>query len=263
MLVLALAWGICCGGAQEPQAGGVDRSGAPAVEKARGTEDDAPPVAVPAEAERREERQKMLEVLRRYGIDDAQVLEAMARVPRHEFVPKSQERYAYNDGPLPIGYGQTISQPYIVAEMTHQLRLKEDSKVLEVGAGSGYQAAVLAEITPHVRTIEIIKPLAESAAERLEKLGYADVEVRHGDGYYGWKEAAPFDAIIVTAAAGQIPPPLLEQLKPGGRMLIPVGGPFSIQTLMLVEKDADGAVSSRELMSVRFVPLTRDQSAGR
>jgi len=248
---LALAWCLCCGGSEDPAGAG-------------GGVTEGPPeghITLPADAARADELRKMLLVIRRHGMRDRTVLEAMARVPRHKFVPEDEKRYAYRDGPLPIGYGQTISQPYIVAEMTRQLNLAADSKVLEVGTGSGYQAAVLAEITPHVWTIEIIKPLAESAAERLEKLGYTNVEVRHGDGYYGWEEEAPFDAIIVTAAAGQIPPPLLSQLTAGGRMVIPVGGPFSTQTLVLVEKAADGTVTSRELMGVRFVPLTREKSA--
>jgi len=248
---LALAWCLCCGGCH-------DSAGASGGALEGPLEGD---ITLPAGAERADELRKMLLIIRRYGMRDRKVLEAMARVPRHKFVPEDQKRYAYRDGPLPIGYGQTISEPYIVAEMTRQLNLTADSKVLEVGTGSGYQAAVLAEITPHVWTIEIIKPLAESAAERLETLGYTSVKVRHGDGYYGWEEEAPFDAIIVTAAAGRIPPPLLSQLKAGGRMVIPVGAPFSVQTLILVEKAADGTLTSRELMGVRFVPLTREKSA--
>ena len=206
---------------------------------------------------RRDERDGMCRVIELYGFDDKNVLAAMRKAPRHEFVPENAQRAAYRDGPLPIGHGQTISQPYIVAEMTRLIRLKEDSRVLEIGTGSGYQAAVLAEVTPHVYSIEIIKPLADTAAKRLEKLGDDKVNVRHGDGFYGWEEHAPFDAIIVTAAAGQIPPPLIKQLAPGGVMVIPVGGAFSIQTLMLVEKDSRGVVTSRSLMAVRFVPLTR------
>jgi protein-L-isoaspartate(D-aspartate) O-methyltransferase len=181
----------------------------------------------------------------------------MLAVPRHEFVPDDRSRSAYEDTPLPIGYGQTISQPHIVAEMTRRLRLAEDSKVLEIGTGSGYQAAVLTEFTPHVFTIEIIEPLAEAARKRLGRLGYGVVRVRHADGYYGWPEEAPFDAIVVTAAAGQIPPPLIEQLAPGGRMVIPVGGRFATQSLMLVQKDEEGRVRSRSLMAVRFVPFVR------
>lgn len=204
----------------------------------------------------------MVEVIRRYGLTDEPILRAMAAVPRHEFVPPSQSARAYDDTPLPIGYGQTISQPYIVAEMTRLLKLTPEKRVLEIGTGSGYQAAVLTEFTAHVYTVEIIKPLADSAKERLKRLGYDVVKVRHGDGYYGWPEEAPFDAIIVTCAAGQIPPPLLRQLAPGGRMVIPVGPAFATQWLMLVEKDRDGRVRSRALMPVRFVPLVRQVKSG-
>ncbi len=158
--------------------------------------------------------------------------------------------------PLPIGHGQTISQPYIVALMTELLAPKAGDVVLEVGTGSGYQAAVLAELGARVYTIEIVPPLANSAALRLEQLGYSNVEVRLGDGYYGWPEHAPFDGIIVTAAANAIPPPLIEQLKPGGRMLIPVGAPFSAQELIVLVKDTKGKVSTRSVLPVAFVPLT-------
>lgn len=195
----------------------------------------------------------------REAVTDARVLDAMRTVPRHEFVPKGAEDRAYEDRPLPIGHGQTISQPYIVALMTELLEVRPESYVLEIGTGSGYQAAVLAEIVDRVYSIEIIKPLADTAAERLKRLGYANVETRHGDGYFGWADAAPFDAIIVTAAASHIPPPLVEQLKPGGRMVIPVGPPFQPQQLMLVEKDKDGTVTQRSVLPVRFVPLTRGE----
>ncbi len=205
---------------------------------------------------RQAERDAMVQVIRNYRLDDKSVLEAMAAVPRHEFVPSDESRRAYSDRPLPIGYGQTISQPYIVAEMTRLLKLKPNSRVLEIGTGSGYQAAVLAHFTPHVYTIEIVKPLAESARKRLKRLGYSVVEVRAGDGYYGWTEAAPFDAIIVTCAAGQIPPPLIRQLAPGGRMVVPVGRPFATQSLMLLEKQADGSIRSKSVMAVVFVPMT-------
>jgi protein-L-isoaspartate(D-aspartate) O-methyltransferase len=181
----------------------------------------------------------------------------MGAVPRHEFVPGSYARHAYADRPLPIGYGQTISQPYIVAYMTHHLKLTKDSRVLEIGTGSGYQAAVLAHITPHVYTIEIVKPLAAAAKKRFAGLGYRVIESRLGDGYYGWAEKGPFDAIIVTCAAGQVPPPLVKQLKAGGRMIVPVGQAWATQHLMLVEKRKDGGVRSRSLMAVRFVPLRR------
>ncbi|HOI96027.1 MAG TPA: protein-L-isoaspartate(D-aspartate) O-methyltransferase [Syntrophobacter fumaroxidans] len=187
---------------------------------------------------------------------DPRVMEIMARVPRHEFVPAAERTYAYENRPLPIGYGQTISQPYIVAVMTDLLEVGSESTVLEVGTGSGYQAAILAEYVRSVYSIEIIEELAESAAERLKRLGYDNVRVRTGDGYHGWKEHAPFDGIVVTAAAGHIPPPLLDQLKPGGRMIIPVGGPFFVQQLMLVEKDEQGKTRTRQILPVAFVPLT-------
>ncbi len=187
---------------------------------------------------------------------DEQVMTAMSSVPRHSFVPKAYRRHAYENRPLPIGEGQTISQPYIVAIMTDLLNLKPSDTVLEVGTGSGYQAAVLAELTSQVYTIEIIKTLQKSAAKRLKSLGYTNVETKLGDGYYGWEEHAPFDAIMVTAAAGQIPPPLIKQLKPGGRMIIPVGGAFMTQYLILVEKRVDGTVSTRQILPVLFVPFT-------
>ena len=211
----------------------------------------------PRFTQRQDDRDGMARVIGTYGLKDKAILQAMAAVPRHEFVPASLQRSAYRDSPLPIGFGQTISQPYIVAEMTRQLKLKPNSRVLEIGTGSGYQAAVPTELTPRVYTIEIIKPLADAAAKRLKRLGYTTVRVKHGDGYHGWPDAGPFDAIIVTAAAGQIPPPLLRQLAPGGRMIIPIGGRFATQSLMLVEKRADGKVRSRSLMAVRFVPFVR------
>jgi len=186
---------------------------------------------------------------------DAGVLEAMRRVPRDAFVPAAQRELAYANRPLPIGYGQTISQPYIVALMTDLLRLAPRARALEVGTGSGYQAAVLAELGHQVYTIEIVSQLAEQAAKRLSDLGYDAAHARHGDGYYGWPEAAPFDGIVVTAAASQIPPPLLDQLKPGGRMVIPIGAAFLVQQLMLIEKLADGAVRTEALLPVAFVPL--------
>lgn len=193
----------------------------------------------------------------RDAIEDENVLNAMRTVKRHEFVLEQYRRQAYLDRPLPIGHGQTISQPYIVAYMTELLELEEDDVVFEVGAGSGYHAAVIAEIVEKVYTVEIVEPLAESCAERLERLGYDNVTVRHADGYHGWEEHAPFDAIVVTAAASHIPPPLVEQLKPEGRMIIPVGPPMQIQNLMLVEKDEEGRVTQRNVMPVRFVPFTR------
>ena len=186
------------------------------------------------------------------------VLEAIGEVPRHQFVPTSQIPLAYLNRPLPIGHGQTISQPYIVALMTHLLETQEDHRVLEVGTGSAYQAAVLSRLVKKVYSMEIIDALATQARQRLHKLGYDNVETRLADGYYGWPEAAPFDSIIVTAAGSRIPPPLLDQLKPGGRMVLPVGDLFSVQHLILVEKAADGTLTTRQILPVRFVPLTGD-----
>ena len=183
---------------------------------------------------------------------------AMLRVPRHQFVPPRQRTYAYENRPLPIGYGQTISQPYIVALMTELLKLTSDDTVLEIGTGTGYQAAILAELASQVYTIEIVRPLGEQATNVLRKLQYNNVTTRIGDGYYGWKEFAPFDAIIVTAAASSIPPPLVNQLKVGGRMVIPVGGQFFTQQLMLVEKIDSANVKVQLILPVRFVPLTGD-----
>lgn len=187
---------------------------------------------------------------------DPRVMEAMASVPRHEFVPRDLQPAAYENRPLPIGYGQTISQPYIVALMTDLLNPKNGDVMLEVGTGSGYQAAVLAKLIKQVYTIEIIPPLAKRASERLKRLRYDNVTTRVGDGYYGWKARAPFDGIIVTAAATQIPPPLIKQLKPGGRMIIPVGSRFLTQELLLVEKTPSGDIKTRQILPVRFVPLT-------
>lgn len=188
---------------------------------------------------------------------DARVMNAMRTIPRHEFVPANLRASAYENRPLPIGHGQTISQPYIVALMTDLLRIDKDDVVLEVGTGSGYQAAVLSPLVKQVHTVEIIEPLARQAKERLSRLGYGNVRVYHADGYEGWKPAAPYDAVIVTAAATHIPPPLIAQLKPEGRMVIPVGGPFATQSLMLVEKTKAGKVRTRQVLPVQFVPLTR------
>lgn len=190
------------------------------------------------------------------GISDKSTLAAMRKVPRHEFVPEYLKDDAYSDGPLPIGYGQTISQPYIVAYMTEIVKPKKGNKILEIGTGSGYQAAVLAEIIDSVFTIEIITELGKSATSRIQRLGYKNIQVKIADGYYGWKEHALFDAIIVTAAAEHIPPPLIQQLRDGGRMIIPVGTPYMVQHLILVEKKS-GKTTTRSVMPVRFVPLTR------
>lgn len=186
---------------------------------------------------------------------DTRVLDALRTVPRHEFVQPYLRRLAYANRPLPIGHGQTISQPYIVAVMTDLLSLEKDDVVLEVGTGSGYQAAILAALVQRVYSIEIIPELAAGASKRLQRLGYDNIQTRIGDGYYGWQAHAPFDAIVVTAAAGSVPPPLLEQLKPGGRMVIPVGSPFLTQQLMLVYKDEVGRVKTRQVLPVAFVPL--------
>jgi protein-L-isoaspartate(D-aspartate) O-methyltransferase len=188
---------------------------------------------------------------------DPRVLAVMNKVPRHEFVSDVYGDGAYGDRPLPIGHGQTISQPFIVALMTDLLQVGPDDVVLEVGTGSGYQAAVLAHLARDVHTIEIIPELAERADEQLDLLGYDNVQSYTGDGYYGVPDPAPYDAIVVTAAAHQVPPPLIQQLKPGGRMVIPIGGGFALQHLMLVEKGADGRVRTRQMLPVRFVPLTR------
>jgi protein-L-isoaspartate(D-aspartate) O-methyltransferase len=187
---------------------------------------------------------------------DPAVLRAMDQVPRHLFVPAGQQSSAYDNRPLPIGYEQTISQPYIVALMTHLLRPKKTDVVLEVGTGSGYQAAVLSNLVGRVYTIEIVTPLAKEAAERLRLLGYRNVSVRHGDGYAGWPEHAPFDGILVTAGARTVPGPLLDQLKPGGRMVLPVGSRLTGQKLLLIEKKANGQIETRNMGSVLFVPLT-------
>jgi protein-L-isoaspartate(D-aspartate) O-methyltransferase len=189
---------------------------------------------------------------------DARVLAAMEKVPRHEFVPKELDYLAYSNGPLGIGHGQTISQPYIVALMTDLLKPHAGNVVLEVGTGSGYQAAVLSLLVKQVYSIEIVAALAQEAMARLRRLGYNNVAVRGGDGYRGWREHAPFDAIIVTAAARSIPPPLLEQLKSGGRMVIPVGAPYARQILTVVNKDERGEITTEELLPVAFVPLTGD-----
>jgi protein-L-isoaspartate(D-aspartate) O-methyltransferase len=187
---------------------------------------------------------------------DQRVMTVLRTVPRHRFVPADQVQAAYRNRPLPIGHGQTISQPYIVALMTDLMNVKPNHVVLEIGTGSGYQAAVLAELAQTVCTIEIVPPLAEQARERLRSLGYTRVRTKMGDGYYGWEECGPFDSIIVTAAASHVPPPLVRQLKPGGRMVIPVGPPFLAQHLMLVEKRDDGTVQTRQILPVAFVPLT-------
>jgi protein-L-isoaspartate(D-aspartate) O-methyltransferase len=210
--------------------------------------------------DRAAERAAMIETIKGHarsgtqGIDPA-VLKTMGKVPRHLFVPEKQSGAAYDDRPLPIGHGQTISQPFIVALMTDLINVRRSDTVLEIGTGSGYQAAVLSPLAGKVYSIEIIPELGKRAAARLARHGYRNVEVKVGDGYYGWPEHAPFDGIVVTAAASHIPPPLVEQLAEGGRMVIPVGGPFATQFLMLVEKRRDGSITTRQLLPVGFVPL--------
>jgi len=211
----------------------------------------------PAYTERRVERARMVDwQIEARAVKDPNVLSAMRTVPRHIFVRSTEQRYAYTDNPLPIGYQQTISQPYIVAFMTEALQLTRKSKVLEIGTGSGYQAAVCAEIAREVYSIEIVEELAKISKERLKELGYRNVFTKYGDGFFGWKEHAPFDAIIGTAAAGRIPEPLIEQLKPGGRMILPFGSPRGFQYLVLVTKDKEGKISRKNVMPVRFVPMT-------
>ena len=227
----------------------------------------SPPLIRPAPADARElaeirERMVTRQIQQpldgRTPVRSEGVCAAMRAVPRHAFVPAHLRGQAYADSPLPIGHDQTISQPYIVALMTELLELTPESKVLEVGTGSGYQAAVLAHLTPHVYTIEIVEPLAERAARILRELGYDSIQCRRGDGYLGWPEHAPFDAVIVTCAADDIPPPLWAQLKPGGRMVIPVGEADAVQQLVVIRKTEDGERRSRTVIPVRFVPLTRE-----
>jgi protein-L-isoaspartate(D-aspartate) O-methyltransferase len=193
------------------------------------------------------------------GVRDKKVLEVMQNVPRHLFVPEGYREYSYYDQPLPIGLGQTISQPYIVALMTEMLSVDKDDVVLEIGTGSGYQAAVLSEIVKEVYTIELIEELGLKAEKRLKSLGYKNVYIRIADGSLGWPDKAPFDAIMVTAAAGKIPDPLVKQLKPGGRMVIPVDSSFLGQDLLIVEKDENGKVSIEKTIPVRFVPLIEEE----
>ena len=188
---------------------------------------------------------------------DSRVMQAMKTVPRHEFVPDNQQLLAYINGPLYIGHGQTISQPYIVALMSDLLDVNKDSVVLEIGTGSGYQAAVLAQLVKQVYSLEVIPELLDSAQQKFEKLGYTNIEARVGDGHHGWPEHAPFDGIIVTAAADEIPDALVEQLKPNARLIIPVGPSFGPQDLLLVSKDQQGEITSRDILAVAFVPLVK------
>ena len=212
---------------------------------------------VPTVADFAAQRQRMVEQqLKARGINDERVLAAMAKVPREEFVPADARVEAYEDGPLPIGYNQTISQPYIVAFMTEQLRPKPSDRVLEIGSGSGYQAAILAELVADVYTIDIVEPLAKSAETTLQRLGYKNVHFKVGDGYKGWPEEAPFDAVIVTCAPEKVPEPLVDQLKDSGRMIIPVGERFAQQLYLLEKKN--GQLKESVTLPVRFVPMLRE-----
>ena len=202
-------------------------------------------------------RKKLIVTIRQKGITDERILTAIGKIPRHFFLDRAFEDWAYKDAAFPIGNEQTISQPYTVAYQTELLQIKAKDRVLEIGTGSGHQAAVLAKLVKHVYTIEIIEGLANEATARLQRLGYNNVTTRLGDGYYGWQEHAPFDAIVVTASANHVPPPLVQQLRPGGRMVIPVGGRFMTQQLLLLEKTENNEIITRQMGSVRFVPLTR------
>jgi protein-L-isoaspartate(D-aspartate) O-methyltransferase len=210
-----------------------------------------------AEIEREAEYTRSLTGRKRFS---SRVMSAMARVPREQFVPTDLRAYAFDNGPLPIGHGQTISQPYIVALMTDLLELQADHTVLEIGTGSGYQTAILSLLARQVYTIEVVRELGEASARCLQKLGYTNISFRIGNGYAGWPEHAPYDAIIVTAAAAQVPQPLVDQLKPGGRLVIPVGLPYLPQELMLVEKDPQGKIHIRDILGVAFVPLIGGES---
>jgi protein-L-isoaspartate(D-aspartate) O-methyltransferase len=229
-------------------------SGSPAAVK------DAPADVLPPLVDSAEHQQERERLVSRYveaaGVRDPTVLAAMRKVPRHLYVPRAMQREAYADHPLPIGHGQTISQPSLVAYMTEILGVDRQSRVLEIGTGSGYQAAILGELVQEVCTIEIVQPLGEAAARLLQRLGYANVFVRVGDGYLGWPERAPFDAIIVTCAPEHVPQPLIDQLKPGGRMCIPVGPNGGTQELYLMIKRADGTLERKAVLPVRFVPMT-------
>jgi protein-L-isoaspartate(D-aspartate) O-methyltransferase len=210
----------------------------------------------PRFSERRNDREELVQKIEAQGVSDPIVLDAMRHVPRHLFVPQQYQQHAYLNRPLPIGHDQTISQPYIVAYMTEMMDLKAGEKVLEIGTGSGYQAAVLSELTPFVFTIEIVEPLGNQARERFEKLGYQTIKTKIGDGYKGWPEHAPFDAIILTAAPEEITDPLIEQLKAGGTLVAPVGSTDETQFLTEVTKSDGGKVQKRRKIPVRFVPMT-------
>ncbi len=255
LIALVPVWSVCSPPAGKP---GTSQPAATSPPKS-----DSPGI-MPRTDERKAERLKMVErQIAARGIKDKAVLEAMRNVPRHWFVPDRMQPYAYDDRPLPIGYSQTISQPYIVAFMTEALKLPADAKVLEVGTGSGYQAAVLAEITPHVYTIEIVEPLARHVMSTFKRLGYETIVAKVGDGYAGWAEHGPFDAIMVTCAPGHVPPELVKQLKPGGCMCIPVGPQGFGQELLLITRQPDGSTVTRNLLPVSFVPMTGKARQGR
>ncbi len=260
-LFLLLPQGVTAGGQQEPE----EERPTPAEEPENrevAPDPDDPDTEPPPELDGdpdayEEERAQMVErQLRARDISNTAVLEAMETVPRHLLVPEERRAEAYSDRALPIGHGQTVSQPYVVATMTELLELEGDERVLEIGTGSGYHAAVLAEVTPHVYSIEIIEELGRRAARDLEALDYDEIELKIADGYFGWEEHAPFDAVIVTAAAGHVPQPLVDQLRPGGRIVIPVGDPYGTQQLTVVDKDEDGSLTTEQISPVRFVPMT-------
>lgn len=268
VMVLVVGYGSC-GKAPAPKGpdpflnprktDGVE-SAKPSTQRDQPTETKDASWPQPRATNRIAERREMVRIIRElYGLRDEKALKAMEAVPRHWFVPEGQQANAYSDRPLPIGFDQTISQPLIVAYMTSLLELDASKKVLEIGTGSGYQAAVLNEFTPQVFSIEIVGPLAERTIGILKQHGYDSVRVKIGDGYAGWPEYAPFDAIIVTCAPDHIPPALKNQLRPGGRMVIPVGDAASGQELLLIRKDADGSFRQESTMPVRFVPMTRDR----
>ncbi len=255
LAVLIMAVALACSAEDATDAKG-EHGRAPEVLVEAQVEEGAPPTF--SEAGRGDERRRMVErQIASRGVEDGATLAAMRAVPRHELVPERYAGAAYDDRPLPIGHGQTISQPYIVGFMTELLDLEAGDTVLEVGTGSAYQAAVLGQIVDHVVTIEIIDELAQTAAADLKAMGYTNIAVLNGDGYFGYEPQAPYDAIIVTAAAEHIPPPLIDQLKPGARMVVPVGRSGWTQNLMLVEKNQEREVTTRNVMAVQFVPLTR------
>lgn len=270
-MIILLTCASACGGADENPSSATKDSGL-AIEASpvvSGSHDNITTATAtsagwprPRSAERRAERDRLVDRHLSAGFEPIRherTLAAMRAVPRHWFVPDDWQRFAYDDSPLPIGLDQTISQPYVVAFMTAALDIQPDDKILEVGTGSGYQAAVLSEFTPRVFTIEILEPLGRQAAATLKQRGYTTVQVRIGDGYKGWPEEAPFNAIMVTAGADHVPQPLLDQLAPGGRLILPMGEVNGVQELVLIKKDAKGEMTRQSLLPVRFVPLTGEE----